>query len=510
MDLHASVRIYSHHFEVSRLSPRGKGVCSSFAMPLVSWKNSGGRGFSARQMDKVYAASDASRVYFRFHINLLEEFKEHLKKNLVLDYQVTWETVPMYEPVKVELPVRSHWQLRENQIERVDYLVNSPHPSRLLTMPTGTGKGISTMVALSRLGLRPCIVIQPKYIKKWIKELVEVYEFSSKEIMVVQGQADLMGLLVLAKEGRLKSRIVIVGTNTMQAWITKYEELGDYSLELGYECRPQDFFQHIGAGVKVVDEVHQQFHLLFKIDLYTHCPISISMSATMISQDAFIRRMHEIMFPFKQRSPELAVKKYIDSYNVYYNFKEPERIRTTEYGSNNYSHNAFEASVMKHTPTLLGYIRLIDYILQLSFIQVVREKKRVAIYASSTDMCTKLMNWFQQKYPQYDIRRYCASLKDPFENVLEGDIIFSTIGSSGTAIDIPDLTTVILSNAISSIQANVQVLGRLRELKDGYPPEFYFLTAANIGKHMEYYLAKRDMLKQRARSFKDIHSGHHI
>ena len=54
-----------------------------------------------------------------------------------------------------------------------------------------------------------------------------------------------------------------------------------------YGCNPEDFFNLINVGIRLIDEVHQDFHLNFKIDLYTNVKKTISLSATLQSDNKF-------------------------------------------------------------------------------------------------------------------------------------------------------------------------------------------------------------------------------
>ena len=403
------------------------------------------------------------------------------------------------------------FKLRVVKIEKIGQkeaqCISVYHPSRLYVTDDFivTHNTYCALKAISMIGLLPCIVIKSMYIDKWIEDVMKTYEIKTKEIMVIKGSSHLKSLLNLAVAGELRNvKVIIVSITTIQNWITEYEEQGKLTLDTGYPVEPWAFFETIGAGVKLVDEVHQHFHQMFKLDLYTHVQHSISLSATLLSQDSHIERMYEIMFPSRTRTADLALRKYIDAYAVHYEFKVPEKIRTTEFGSKNYSHTAMEKSIMKHVPTMLAYMRLIDETLQISYFKHPRPNKRCAVFAASIEMCTKLTEYFKRKYPHLDIRRYCDD--DPYENAIDADIRFTTVGSMGTAIDVPDLTTVILTVALSSIQGNIQVLGRLRDLKDHYT-EFYFFTASNIDKHVQYCADKREMLEKRAKSYRDVFSG---
>jgi hypothetical protein len=123
------------------------------------------------------------------------------------------------------------------------------------------------------------------------------------------------------------------------------------------------------------------------------------------------------------------------------------------------------------------------------------------------EMCTQLTKHFSDKYPNLNVKRYVQD--DPMENLLDAGIRFTTILSGGTAHDIPDLTTVILTIAIDSVQANVQAFGRLRELPDS-AVQFYYFVCDDIPKHTQYHERKVQMLEKRAKSFREIFTGKYV
>lgn len=501
-DTHFTVTVFSHHFEVSRLTPRGREFCVEFARQFIAWGFKRERGRNIRYMAKVFAAADSQRTYFRFHINCLTSFKERAIDAGFSDKLVTWMNGPPMTPVPALLPIREQWVARDYQEEMIQYLTQEKPVSKLIPLQTGKGKGVCAAMAASRIGSRVGIMVQSKYTIKWQLELLEYYAISPDRIMMIEGSASLMALFELAREDRLDADILIFSIETLQRWLALYEQMGEGMRALGYACTPRDWFQHLGIGTRIVDESHQKFHLLFKLDLYTHVARSIDLTATLLTTDPFLAKMHELKFPLVDRPKNLALDKYATAFAVHFNFDDPNKIRTTERGSNSYSHNALEASIIAHPPTLKNYLALVDSILVEGYFKHPREKKRAIVFASSIDMCTKMTEYFSKKYPHLDIRRYVG--EDPYENAIEPDIRFTTNGSCGAAIDIPDLVCNILTQAISSIQANVQVLGRLRKLSDGSVVNFYFFTADNIPKHVEYYVQKKEMLDERAANFKEI------
>ena len=121
-------------------------------------------------------------------------------------------------------------------------------------------------------------------------------------------------------------------------------------------------------------------------------------------------------------------------------------------------------------------------------------------------MCTELTEYMRKKYPRLDVRRYDED--DEFENLIDADVSVSTMQSSGTAVDIPNLTTVIMTTAMASSQGNIQGFGRLRALKnDNTKTDFLYFVCEDIPKHIEYHEKKRMILRDRVKHYKSVHIG---
>lgn len=389
--------------------------------------------------------------------------------------------------------------------------ISISHPERLYVVNDFivTHNTASALMAIEKIQKMPCIIVKPAYIEKWTEDLIKTYNLKLEDIMVIQGGKHLTAFLTKVAEGSLEYKAIIISNRTLQIWLTLYEKHKEDTLEMGYVIHPHEFFEHANCGVRLIDEVHQDFHFNFKLDLYTNVEYAISLSATLITTDPFLRTMHDIAYPIKDRCPSPPILKYIHSYAVHYRFSKPDKIRTSEYGSKNYSHGAVEKSILKHVPTTNAYLDLINYVLCIGYMKSKKEGKRCIIFAYSVDMCTKISDYLKKMYPDYIVNRYVS--EDDYSNLMQSDIIVSTLGSAGTAVDIPDLTNVILTTAIDSIQSNVQSLGRLRMLDNGdTATEFHYFVCDDIPKHLEYHSRKKIMLAERAKTFIDVYSGYVI
>lgn len=498
------VDVYSHFFKLTFCSPRGREVATQFAknyiqMGLVRV----GRKFIRAPL-KVFGARVRDGSEFRFHINQYEAFVTHLNNISILPefYQVTVHTPPPGD--LVDISVLPGWILRDYQEPIAEYLMSPlPNTRKLVEIQPGKGK---TFLAANRAAAekrRVVVILKPQYMQKWASDFEKICGIPKKETLLINGSAALMNLITTAKEGKLKARVVIISNRTLQNWFTLYERKGDYSLSQGYDCYPEELLPILGAGCRIIDEVHQDYHLNFKMDLYCHCPLTISLSATLINDDPFLARMYEVGYPRDHRYAGLAYDRYIESTSLFYSVKRPDKLKTSEWGSTTYSHHAFENSIIRDPVLLQGYFALIDAAIHDHYLKDYIPGNRLLVYCASINLCTLVTQYLKKKYEGKDVRRYVED--DPYENLMEPDICVSTLLSAGTGHDIDQLSTVILTTAVSSSASNIQGFGRLRNLPSTNPEKyaaiklrFVYFVCTDVPKHVEYHLKKKELLMTRA------------
>jgi superfamily II DNA or RNA helicase len=502
------IELRSHHFYISDIdSTAVKRVCLTFAMKLMQYKLVPQHGQVVKMPDRVYASSNAQRSWFRFHINSWEAFHKLLyDSNISLD-QVQVIPTPYYTPEAIEWEMATTKQARDYQQEILDkYILTDEPKNKLITFQTGRGKGLTLQLAVKSLKARLLLVVKPMYCEKWAREMKDVFVLDDKDVMVVQGSKAVHVLLNKALDGQELPKVVILSLATYQLWINLYETSADEAKLAGYACAPDELCSVLKIGVRAVDEVHMHFHQVFKTDLHTHVPKSICMSATLFNKDAFISSMYELMFPKKDRFKELELKKYINTTAVIFNYAHPDRIRTSARGSTFYNSGVVEESIRSQPKTLNNWLKLITHCVEIGYMQVTRSTKRLVIYAYLQDTVNLIVRHLQQTYPSLTVSSYISG--DSLSNILQSHITVSTVGSAGTALDIPDLTNVILARDIASEQANVQLVGRLRQLPDDHPVQMHYLVAANMETSWRYYQAKVKLFAPRVAK-QTVHSWGH-
>ncbi len=398
-----------------------------------------------------------------------------------------------YNVIPTDFKVRDHWELRDYQKPVVEFILDNPTKTKLIPLKMGRGKTLSSLYCIGQIRQRLGIVILPTFIEKWVSDIAQIHEAVTDDVMVIQGSKALRALIEMAKSGNIEHDYFIFSNRTMQEYINQYEENPELCTEM-YGCAPIDLYPLLGIGVLLVDESHMQFHSIFKIFLHTNVKFLLGLTATLLSDDHIVRRMHGIVYPEKCIYKGDSPKNYTDVYAVAYNIPEHfiRLIRTKNYGSNSYSHIAFEQSIIKRNDLLQKYIKLIKTNIDDYYIEDYKEQDKCLIFVSTINLATRLADSLRSLYPEFKVNRYCED--DPYEDLLAGDIIVSTTLSSGTAVDIPRLRVVIQTVSVSSPVVNLQSMGRLRELPDR-DVKFCYLYATNIDKQKDYHLKRVELFK---------------
>ena len=167
----------------------------------------------------------------------------------------------------------------------------------------------------------------------------------------------------------------------------------------------------------------------------------------------------------------------------------------------------FEQSIMKQKDILKAYMDMVGMVITETYLQEFKRGQKCLVYAATVEMCTKLHRHFEQLFPEHKVVLHVQGTS--IEDTYKGEIIVSTLKSLGTAQDIPDLLTVIMTDALGSSTANLQAFGRLRELLqwEGSVPKFYYLVCADIDKHIEYHHRKKEAFTGRVLSHKYVPTG---
>ena len=515
MYAHTTIEKYSHFFVVKHPTPAITKIIYSLSanytqFGMIKDPKTHRNRWAPMKTFAVYVDGGAE---FRFHINQFKEFNDALQFQYIDKKSYTVLEMELYTPASVDLPIKAGWKLYDQQEEASSFILDGLKAGQnapLIMMPTGSGKSITAMITTARIGYRFAVVVLAGYVDKWIKDITTTFDIDEKEIGVIDGGKKLSRSTFYPSSDLPTPKAFVISLNTITRWYGLYEERRTNPQLEAYDCLPWMFWEHLGIGTVIFDEVHQHFHAVYRTYSYLHVPVAINLSATLLSKDQTIRKVHGMMFPQTKRFDKIKMKRYITTWACAYQITDfaRSRLQTTDYGSNTYSQNAFEMSILRHKTIKAQYVKMILDLVERAYVDRYAKGDKLIIFVGRSMMAHKLVDELRKRWPQFSTRTFLEG--DPPENMHEPDIRVTTVISGSTAHDIANLRVAIMTNSIDSPVANLQALGRLREMKhrtEHADVHFYYVYCSTIPKQHEYHLNRHELFSDRTLEQKKLFLG---
>lgn len=341
------------------------------------------------------------------------------------------------------------------------------------------------------LGYRTIIIVLGRYKEKWRDDILELYGPDTNFILV-KGLAQLLSIIEQAKEGNPVPDVIIVTTTTMQLYIKEWEK--HQGKEIEGMVPPEEMYEILKIGYRIIDEAHQHFHMVFKNDLYSNLYKAVYLTATLESNDKLIQAMYNLIWPRAMRGQAVKPAPYDKTTALLYQHLNPDRVRWKS--NQGYSHVMYEQSIWKHIPSRVEYLDMIGDVVEQKFLPLYEPGKKMLIFCSLVDTCKEVADYLNQRFKnkKWQISKFTA--EDNKEIIDTNDITVSTLGKAGTALDISGLIVCFNTVALAEPKANLQAKGRLRDLskKPGFEhivPEYIYTVATDIPRHVQYHQEKK-------------------
>lgn len=508
------IDVYSHSVKVTTEGDFEKHVLFSFLKKLIQWESNFVDGRVVFTKLKTWYFEREGTNEIRFHINELESFRDYLNAHatgrihtvirnhefkVTSDHEVKIKIKSLFEPREDQIPVINHLRNRgvDQHIEFDNKGVKSyaikPDNNKTITLRTGGGKTFITKRVMADESLRTFIMMRGGYIDRWVPDIMESFKLKGGELQVVQGAGSLSAIMYNAIDGEPLAHIYLVSTDTYVDYISHYERNG---LSETFPIAPGELFERLKIAKTVIDEGHQLPHKIMKFFSYLHVYKHTTLTATLDTMDSFMDKILCIMYPRDERfsGPQVAPHIKVTAYR--YQIENLRRVRYTGY-KGCYNHTAFENSLLKsnNRRLLSEYLEMVTSLLEDRYIKRDLKGTKALVFFATINMCTKATEIIAKKFPNLNVQRYVS--KDKMSVMDDADIIVSTVLSAGTAVDIPNLLTSIMTTAVDSQQSNEQTVGRTRPVKT-YPtenPEFIYFVCSNIDKHIDYHRNKERFFK---------------
>lgn len=483
------IDLYTHFFKVSHVHPSAYYALRRAFQELLQVQFVKIRGKVQKQNKNIFAAKSDEGEY-RFHINYLPRFKEMLRDGLINDDEINYFKHEYPEPEEIDVKVDEKFQMRDYQEEALSYILDEGH-SKLIAFSTGLGKTMVASKAGELLGYRTIIIVLGRYKEKWRDDVLELYGPDTNFILV-KGLAQLLSIIEQAKEGNPVPDVIIVTTTTMQLYIKEWEK--HQGKEIEGMVPPEEMYEILKIGYRIIDEAHQHFHMVFKNDLYSNLYKAVYLTATLESNDKFIQAMYNLIWPRAMRGQAVKPAPYDKTTALLYQHLNPDRVRWKS--NQGYSHVMYEQSIWKHIPSRVEYLDMIGDVVEQKFLPLYEPGKKMLIFCSLVDTCKEVADYLNQRFKdkKWQISKFTA--EDNKEIIDTNDITVSTLGKAGTALDISGLIVCFNTVALAEPKANLQAKGRLRDLskKPGFEhivPEYIYTVATDIPRHVQYHQEKK-------------------
>lgn len=494
------LRLQSHGFFVTPNGDRERRLLESFAMTLAQMETSTNprTGETVTEVKSIFAAWKEDRSEFGFMRECLSDFRSHLDFSGFPLKELEEEIVPIHPGIDILGDMKEEFKPREKQLPAVNFLSESDRLNRVIDAATGFGKsflGLNTSLSIKK---RTAFLMEPGHIKTWLMSIPQQTNLSTKDICVIQGSQSLRALMLLQQGGQNDYKLIFISAPTFREYIKSYESLDGFD----YDVPPQELFEYLGIGTLIRDEVHEAIHQVVKQTIYINVARIVFLSATLVSDNQFINRIYEKIFPLADRWKS-EDNKHISCRSVLYDMYDPKG-KIKYMGFKGYSHVKYEQSIMKNKKVLEQYLSFISSMLYNSYVKTYQDGIKALMIFSTKEMCRLVTERIKRDYPQYTVGCYIHGAKD--EELYERDVVISTPRGAGTGVDIPNLAVGWLTVGLSSTQLGRQIMGRLRSIakyKDR-APLFLWLSNKQINSHKTYDTKRKNDVKFRSKDIRVV------
>lgn len=448
-----------------------------------------------RDIDAIYALSQTDHILM--HANVAEDLAIAL-----MTYGIPYKIVNHipHTPKYVDYALQDHIKPRPYQVPAIDFLTSSlGGTSKLLGFSPGAGKTISFLCYLAKVKHMCCGVMKPGYAAQWAKVIPKVTNITADEILVITGSSDIVAAQQQLLDNTFTAKIVLISNKTMQKYLKSYRSSTKYLMS------PAEFMEKLGVGTLLIDEVHEDLHFNYLLMSSVAVSKVIGLSGTFVSRDSKIMKIQGYMFKAEDIYDLLASNPYISYIEANYSYPYGANPVISERGMTSYSHVRYEKWILENKQYLLQFLATVIKIVDVAYVKRRLPGEKILIYAMRSDMVLAIQDALELAVPN-DLKISTYMEGDPYDTLLNSDIIVSTPIKSGAAVDIPNLTTVLSTYITASIQRLIQMLGRLRPI-DERETIYVQLVAASIQKQSNYQFMNRDIVDQRVAKYNVMQLG---
>jgi superfamily II DNA or RNA helicase len=413
-------------------------------------------------------------------INFLPKLEEYLA---TYGYPNAFKRVPLepIKPRKTTFKIKPGWTPREQQIEPIDYLCNDPRSRKGISLTMGAGKTSLSTFAAAQVGL-VTMIIMGSNIAQWVKSITKQTDIDKeftfledknysnvyKWVKECNAQAKTKGSRIWILMGsdsfyqlvndKVYPEIFVCSTTTLREFI----ECGESYKNLPWTW--QGFLKEYGIGTKIVDEAHQNFHAINKLDLLSNIKNNWSLSATFMRSGVSASRIFNTIYPEEMLCGDTKVAQYTNVTVYAYRGWVPSRFVKRKRG---YNAIKYEQYLLKRPMWMKDYLE--NIVLTEVFAHFVKKRnpgEKCLLFFSTKAMIERVRDYLNVELVKYGLiaKEKIGGTPDDVLNDPNYHIYIGTPSGMGTGRDIPNLRTAINFVSFDSKVLTKQCYGRLRRI----------------------------------------------
>lgn len=413
---------------------------------------------TTHQMDimGMYFDKENERLYLPRGIDIWK-----IKKYLNLRVHRT-ETPNKYEVIEnLKMRLRPRDEQQQETLKFMcgignDYEDNYRLPQLSINLATGKGKTYCSIASIAYYQMKSIIITASiTLLKQWKGNIKEYTNLEEKDLLIISGSQALNMIYNNKSQRAKRASIYLISHSTIHSYCETY----------GWD-KLNVIFKNLGIGIKYIDEAHQNFENMLKLDFFTNVFKTFYITATPERSDWRENRIYQL---------SLKNVPFIDLF-------DEENDPHTDYIAIKFNSrpNAYQVSAVRNMYGLdrNGYVNYLVgqpnfyKMMYLVMDLVLKCKGKVLMYIGTNEAILKVYKWIGENYPELldNIGIYTSLIpKEDKYKEREKKLILSTTKSAGAGEDIKGLKmTIVIAEPFKSSVLAKQTLGRTRDKNTTY------------------------------------------
>lgn len=291
-------------------------------------------------------------------------------------------------------------------------------------------------------------------IYKWVKECNAQAKERGSKIWILMGSDSFYQLV----NDKVHPDIFVCSISTLREFI----ENGEAYKNLPWNW--QGFLKEYGIGTKIVDEAHQNFHAVNKLDLLSNIKNNIALTATFLKTGISASRIFDRVYPPEMRYGDSNVAQYTNCTVYAYRGMVPAHFVKRKRG---YNAIKYEQYLLKRPMWMKDYLNnVVLPEVYMHYVKKRNEGEKCLLFFSTKAMIERVRDFLNFELAKYGIvaKEKIGGTPDDVLNDPQYHIYIGTPGGMGTGRDIPHLRTAINFVSFDSPVLTKQCYGRLRRI----------------------------------------------